>query len=532
MIEETVLSDKMAALQVLGCLAKNPLLFTDTSYQFAADDFPDQFHKIVYGAIEHLALGGAEKIEPIDVDQYLLSYPTQYKVFCDNKGMEYILRAKAIVDENNLKYYYNILKKFSLLISLQRKGFDIKEIYNPDIVDPVEISIMQEKFQKMSIEDILVSYETKLTQIKQNFGHSEAIVEAKAGDNIENMIEKYKEAPEMGLPLISPKMTTMYHGRRLKKLYLESAAQGMGKSRRAAGEACHLAVPQYYDTKNNKWIFTGLSQPVLMISTELELEECQTMWAAYVSGVDEEHILWGKCTPDEAERVNLATSYIKKSNLYFVQISDFDEDDIVNIIRKYHFLYNVKYVFYDYLAASMKIISGMTAKSKMKDVKEYQVLNFFGQKLKILCNTLNIHIQTATQLTRDWKKNDNPDSDSLRGAYAIGDQPDVASIMLPIREKDKSVIEDYASRGFELIPNTVLSVYKNRRGKCSAIKLYAYFDRGTCRWEDCFCTNYDGEFINVTDTNIDKIMETSVVDENRFMKDLSSSIEAGSQYEV
>ena len=514
MANEGFISDKMAVLQVLGCLAKNPLLFTDRDYKFSVDDFPEQFHRIVYGAIENLAAGGAAKIDPIDVDQYLVNFPAQYKVFTDNRGIEYIKRAQDAVEEGNLKYYYTILKKFSLLHKMKQSGIDTSEIYDATLTDPRKIAAMQDKFNGMGVNDILEFYEGKIVTIKQDFETSNDIIESKAGDGIMELVDKYKEKPEKGIDLVSPVMTTIFSGRRLKKFYLESSAQGMGKSRRAAGEACHLAVPQFYDTDKKVWKknHSGISFATLLISTELEREECQTMWMAYVSGVPEDHILNGTYEMGEEARVRKAAEYIAKSNLHFVQISDFDIDDIENIIRKYHYMYKVQYVFYDYLATSLKVISGVTSKARLGDMKEYQVLNMFGQRLKLLCNSLNIHIQTATQLTRDWKNKDNPDSDSLRGAYALGDQPDVASIMLPIRERDADVINEYLSRGFEIAPNMVINIYKIRRGKYNMIKLYVFFDKGTCRLKDCFCTDYDGNFLNIegTYTEVEKILNQTV----------------------
>lgn len=516
MANESFISDKMAVLQVLGCLAKNPLLFVDRDYRFEVEDFPEQFHKIVFTALAELAHNGVSRIDPIDVDQFLASSPLHYKVFSDNRGIEYIKRAQEVVEEGNLKYYYTILKKFSLLHKMQLSGINTSDIYDPSLTDPRQIAAMQDKFGAMSVNDIIEHYEGKMATIKNQFETSDTIVESEAGNGILGLIDKYKEKPEMGIDLVSPIMTTIFSGRRLKKFYLESSAQGMGKSRRAAGEACHLAVPEFYDTDKREWkkSHCGHSCSVLLISTELELEECQTMWMAYVSGVPEDHILNGRYDIGEEERVKKAAQYIAKSNLHFVQISDFDIDDIENIIRKYHFTYKVQYVFYDYLATSLKVITGVTSKARLGDMKEYQVLNMFGQRLKLLCNSLGIHIQTATQLTRDWKTKDNPDSDSLRGAYALGDQPDVASIMLPVRDRDRDVIDEYLAKGFEIVPNMVINIYKIRRGKYNMIKLYVFFDKGTCRLRDCFCTDYDGNMLNIegTYTEVEKILEQTATD--------------------
>ena len=500
-------SDKMAVLQVLGGLIRNPLLFINKEYKLTEEDFPEQFHKIVYSAVEHLAAGGLEKITPIEIDQWLAPYPVQYKVFCDNNGMSYVAKASASVDESGFLFYYTKLKKYSLLNKMREEGFDVSPLYDASLVDPKRIAEMQAKFDEMSIADLVGYYESKVLQLKSDFCSSaQGVEECGAGEGLLDLIASYEKTPEFGVSMETPKMTTVCRGRRLKKFYIESAAQGVGKSRRAAGEACHLAIPQFYNTVSNRWEKRGLHESVLLISTELEAAEVQTMFLAYVSGVPEHHILDGRYVFDEKERVVQAAKYIAESRLYFVQITDFDVDDIENLIKKYHYLHGVQYVFYDYLSTSMKVIAGTARKARIGDLKEYQILNLFGQRLKVLCNTLNIHIQTATPLSGDWTTSE-ADQQLLRGAKSLADQPDIGSILLPLRESDKPIVEAYASKGFEVLPNLVLHVYKTRRSGYNNIRLYLHFDYATCRLEDCFATDHEGRMINIEDTNIEKVLD-------------------------
>ena len=249
--EITSPSNKLAIINVLAALIKNPLLFADNDYRFSINDFPERFHKIVYGAIEHLALNGMQKIDYIDIDQFLKQYPNEYKVFSDNSGVAYIQNCLKTYDEKKFDYYYKTLKKFSLINALKNRGFDTTEIYDPNILDPKKSEYMQNRFDELSVNDIILNIETKIIEAKEEFGSTEDIVQNQAGDGALELIEQYKQTPEMGMPLCSPKLTTLYRGQRLGCLYMESAPQGVGKSRRAASEACHLAVPEYYDLDLN-----------------------------------------------------------------------------------------------------------------------------------------------------------------------------------------------------------------------------------------------------------------------------------------
>ena len=40
-------------------------------------------------------------------------------------------------------------------------------------------------------------------------------------------------------------------------------------------------------------------------------------------------------------------------------------------------------------------------------------------------------------------------------------------------------------------PNVVMDIYKNRRGKMCNIKIFRYFDYGTCRSQDIIATHQD-----------------------------------------
>lgn len=184
------------------------------------DDFTEQFHRILFGAISNLATSGLKTITHIDVDQYLAQYPIQYKVFTDNRGVEYVIKALEIAEERNFPYYYTTLKKMSLLNKLVEQGFDISDFYDDNIVDPIKTAEMQERLDSYSIEQILALYETKLIRVKDDFSKNRGIVQTRSGDGLRETKERFKETPEVGLPLTMPKLTTLYRGQRLKNYIL------------------------------------------------------------------------------------------------------------------------------------------------------------------------------------------------------------------------------------------------------------------------------------------------------------------------
>ena len=66
--------NKLAVLQVLACLMKNPLLCNRAEFHLTLDDFAEQFHRILFGAISNLATSGLKTISYLDIDQYFAIY--------------------------------------------------------------------------------------------------------------------------------------------------------------------------------------------------------------------------------------------------------------------------------------------------------------------------------------------------------------------------------------------------------------------------------------------------------------------------
>ena len=71
-----------------------------------------------------------------------------------------------------------------------------------------------------------------------------------------------------------------------------------------------------YNLETNQWDYTGISEPTTYFTTEMPVDEIQTILIATVSKVNEEHILYGTYEEGELERVTQAIAYIESSPLY------------------------------------------------------------------------------------------------------------------------------------------------------------------------------------------------------------------------
>jgi hypothetical protein len=80
------------------------------------------------------------------------------------------------------------------------------------------------------------------------------------------------------------------------------------------GDACYLAYPIRFNTEIYQWEWAGGCEKVLYIATEQEKSEIQTMVVAYLSGVNEDAILFGSYNEEEGERIKKALWIMEQYN--------------------------------------------------------------------------------------------------------------------------------------------------------------------------------------------------------------------------
>ena len=498
-------NDSTAVIQVIGNVFNNPSLLDYTDkYSIIEEDFNDKFHKIAFGAIYKLHELGAKQITLENVLDFLSTRPKSDSIFKDEKGEEWLLKASENAIASSFDYYYSRLKKMTLLRAYDNCGIDVSYIYDPDnILDTKKKQAQEEYLDNVTLDQIADLVDSKVEEIRLQFVDEEVYGEAvQAGDGLEELIERFKEQPEVGVPLYGSLINTVTRGARLKKFYLRSAATGMGKTRSMIADACYIACGKIYDKRFGCWIKTGVREPVLFITTEQELEEVQTMMLAFLSEVNEDHILNGEYEEGEEQRVLEAAKLIKESPLYVEELPDFSLKDVENTIKKNIREHDVKYVAHDYIHTSLKILEEISRRSGGVKLREDNILFMLSTKLKDICNQYGIFMISATQLSGDYTHAETPDQNLLRGAKSIADKVDVGSILLSVTNEDLISIDNILKTNVFDVPTIKLSVYKNRRGRYKGVYLWCKADLGCCRINPMFCTTYNYEMVNVDDVRI------------------------------
>ena len=495
--------DTVSAMQVIGSVFQEPdLLDATDKYLITDEDFTDEFHKIIFGSIYKLYEAGAKNITIESINDFLSSRPKSEAIYKVNKGDEWLLKVSENAQIEAFDYYYSRLKKFSLLRAYDNYGIDVSDIYDIDnIFDSQKRQKQEEYLDNASLEDIANKVDEKIDAIRIQYVDDVYEEAQQAGEGVYDLIDKFKLHPEVGVPLYGPLINTVTRGARLKKFYLRSAPTGCGKTRSMIADACYIACEKIYD-ESFGWVNTGVGQPTLFITTEQELEEIQTMMLAFLSNVNEEHILNNSYVGNEEERVMQAADILCAAPLYVEELPDFSLQDVEDTIKKNIREHDVKYVFHDYIHTSMKILEEITRRSGGVKLREDNVLFMLSNKLKDICNQYGVFIMSSTQLNGDYKDSETPDQNLLRGAKAIGDKIDYGAILLPVKQDELTKLEPILATGIFDRPTIKISIYKNRRGRYKGVYLWCKADLGTCRIQPMFCTDYSYELQKMEDTKI------------------------------
>ena len=503
---EKRLYDSNSTMYVLGALIRDPSLVEKSSYILTESDFIG-LHKIIFGAIYNLRAESINKITPLDIDLYLKQYSKQYDLYKKENGLEYLQNIYGIVDatfeESQFEYYYNRVKKFTILRDLDRNGIDIKPFYNPD-VDFTEIDKENEKLNKTEIPEIFNKVREKVSIIEDKNISKSRVKAINAADSIRELISELRANPEVGYPLEGDILNYAARGAREGKLYLFSAPTGHGKSRFLVGNACSLSMPYIQDGKIVK---REQLIPVLFIATEMDPDEIQTLILAYVSGINEEKILTNRLTPEEERLLEVATKIIEQygNNFKIEKISDPSISTLRSKLTRYVLADGYQYIFYDYIFTSPNLNMEFSKTGLREDV----VLMMLSNTLKEIASDYGAFVYTGTQVSRGWEKAQFRNENFIAGSKAIADKIDFGVIAIKLTEDDKEKIEPLLLQdGISETPNLVLDIYKNRRGRIVNAKIFRIFDYGTCRTKDLIMTDTNYNKWNMGLGRVDYAFET------------------------
>ena len=493
-----VYSDKHAIREVLGSFINNPSLIQQ--YKLDNSDFPEVFHRLIFAAINNLHKSGIKVIDAVTIDEFLSKYQTQHKIFEKNNGVDFIMSISELANEVNIQYYYDRLKKFSLLRSYVENGICVDEFFNPDEIDPNEIEKQMEKLDESTTMDIINHFKKKLIKITSPFIINKNRDSKKAGVNGFEQKERWKKGGAWGIGYSSAYVTTILQGMRDSKFILRSAGTNVGKTRLSIGDLAASCAPKIYDLSLKQWVDNpnGVFNGGLYIGTEMKLlEEIDPILWSYMSGVPQDHIEFNLYEGDEEARVDEAIRLLEEeANIWFEHVPSYDISAIYETIEKHIIEHKIKRVFFDYIHTTAELIAEFGARFKVKmATREDQVLANLSTKIKDMTDEFGISMNAGTQIIPNNKTENISDESMIRGAKAIADKTDSAQIVSIPTEKELKKVESIYRTGLGVKkPNLIISIYKNR-GKWKRVKVWVYVDYNTMRLTDLFVTDYEYKLI-------------------------------------
>ena len=292
----------------------------------------------------------------------------------------------------------------------------------------------------------------------------------------------------IGMPLQGVIYNEIVSGARKGALYIRSGGSGVSKTRQAVGDACFLAFPIRYNQDECVWEQIGNSEKVLFIATEQDFPEIQKMILAYITGINEDRFKYGRFNSRENEIIKTALELIKKfeDNFHIVRMPNPTIGLVKNIIRENCLIYNISYVFYDYIFIGPSLLSEF----KGFNLRNDEVLLMFATALKDLAVEQDVCVMTSTQLNAKGDDNQNIRNEgSLAGGRATINKADVGAIMARPTKEELSILEPIINESYGFAPNIVTDIYKIRSGTYNQVRIWSYVDLGTLRKVDMFLTD-------------------------------------------
>lgn len=496
---------KTATREVLGSLMENPQLVL--KYPLSTDDFVETIYKIIYAAIYNLARDGAETLDVPAIEAYLQeNYPAKYKIFTSHGGAKYLNYAMELNNPDNLKMYYDEVRKYSLLREYLRNGIDVGEFFNPNEVDAEVSQKIADNFGSVGVEQLGDYFRGKILRINNAYSNRTLRTSIKAGGaDAKIQKELWKESSSLGISYASNYLNDATDGIRQKRYTVISAGTGAGKTRMTIANIGHSFSPKYYDLEQKKWVINdnGTQNKCLYIGTEMELrEEVEPILEAYISGVPESHILHPDDYEDgEEERVDKAIEVLSSGYIYMEYMPNYCLATLEEVISSHVYEHGVTHVFFDYIHLTTALAAEYTRSSGLKD-REDLVLANVSNKLKEWTEKYNISIDTWTQVNGDFAQDAIRDQRLVRGSKAIIDKADVAGILSLPSEAEKRKIDGLLRHKILHHRLMCLSIYKNRGKKYTNIKIWLDVNYDTMRVRDLFVTDYAYEPI----TDINKVV--------------------------
>ena len=162
--------DIPSIVQVIGGVYINNSFLDNENYFFTEEDFTEEFHRILFEAIINLHTLGVKKIDINSIEDYLEQRPKKKAVYIANKGPEYIQKLTNTTQIAAFDYYYNRMKKMTLMRMYQSVGMDLSWLYDiNNIMDIKKKQAQEDWLDNTSLREIADIIDKEILNIRLKY---------------------------------------------------------------------------------------------------------------------------------------------------------------------------------------------------------------------------------------------------------------------------------------------------------------------------------------------------------------------------
>lgn len=493
---------KSKANFLLGSLLNNPQLIYRKEYQLSKDDFQYLPHRILFVAINMLANEGVSNITPKEIGELLENYPSQLNVLKDelDDWVGFVDTIKELSSEDSFDFYYNSIRKYTLIRKYRDNGFDISKFWDFEKTDEINNA----ELDKYEIKDIIKHYDNTNADIKSEFSNSidgsEVII---AGSGFNDFLDEMEQTPLLGSSFLSEYLNGLTRGQVKGQLSIFASPSGCGKTTVAISNIVNLCATKIWSDEVGDYIDNPYQtmNGGLYIEYEMELvSEVTSKFISSISGIPCNVIFDGFYDKKIRERLDKANEILQESNIHLVYMPTYTCQSIEDTIKEHKNKYNIDIVCFDYISDCPELNAELTRQNGGVSLRNDQILLTLSSRLKDYARRYDVVMYSMVQTNGNIGTSEIIGAECFAGARALVNKTDIAGVLMPLRPKEEKLTEEIMTRqkGFHKAPNYIFHMVKMRFSKYPmSTKVWCHIDLGTGKITDCFCTDCMNKPINV-----------------------------------
>jgi replicative DNA helicase len=425
---------------LLGSLLIDSDAFIKIGDMLRADDFYDERHKAIFGAMSELH----NKRSPVDI-LTLSEQLKNVKKLDAIGGSSYLTElTNTVPTAAHVEQYAEIVADKAIRRRLIKASHEIADVGSDE---------------SKSLQELIEEAETRLFEVSQRHVRQDITsLESILGDSFDRLDDLHRHKGGLrGIPTGLRDMDKQLAGLQRSDLIVLAARPSMGKTALMLNIALHVATK-------------AKQGAVLIFSLEMGKEQLVDRLLAAEAGVDAWRLRTGEgLTDEDFERISAAMGELAEAPIFIDDTGGLTVSDLRTKARRLHHQHPLAVIMVDYL----QLMSGGARYASVAN--RVQEISEISRALKILARELNVPVVALSQLSRSVESRTPqiPQLADLRESGSIEQDADVVAFLYR---------EEYYNPATDRQNVTDLLIKKHRNGPTGNIELY--FDRTQQRLRD------------------------------------------------